>query len=187
MATDTEATTGASEARARLNADIARVARGDRAALRRVYAATSAKLFGICLRFSGDRDAAEDALQESYVKVWRRADRFDPARASAITWLCLIARGTAIDAARASGRVARGMDVMRDHAEVGGDVSPREREALDDCMELLDDGAREHIRSAFFDGYSYDELARHADVPLGTMKSRIRRGLLALRRCLEDA
>ena len=175
------------DAHRRLNADIARVAAGDRAALRRVYAATSGKLFGICLRFSGDRDGAEDALQETYVKVWRRADRFDPARASAMTWLCLIARGTAIDAARAVGRMRGGMDVVRDHADIVTEVPAGDREALTDCLDLLDEDARGYILSAFFDGYSYDELAKFAEVPLGTMKSRIRRGLMALRRCLEDA
>ncbi len=173
--------------RERLNADIARVAQGNRAALRRVYAATSNRLFGICLRFAGDRDTAEDALQETYVKLWRRADRFDATRASAITWLSLIARGTAIDAARASGRARHGMDVLRDAAEIAPDAPERDREALDDCLDTIDEGARGYILSAFFDGYSYDELARRAEVPLGTMKSRIRRGLMALRRCLEDA
>jgi RNA polymerase sigma factor (sigma-70 family) len=175
------------DTRGNLNADIARVAAGDRAALRRVYAATSARLFGICLRFAHDRDDAEDALQETYVKVWRRAERFDPARASAMTWLCLIARGTAIDAARASGRATRGMAALHDHADLTSSVPDGDRAALDECLNLLDENARHNIRSAFFDGYSYDELASRAEVPLGTMKSRIRRGLMALRRCLDDA
>lgn len=173
--------------RERLNADIARVAAGDRAALRRVYAATSAKLFGICLRFAADRDAAEDALQETYVKVWRRADRFDPARAGAMTWMSLIARGTAIDGARAAGRTQRTTEAVYEHAAIVETTSERDTQALDECLGTLDGGTRGVILSAFFDGYSYDELARRAEVPLGTMKSRIRRGLMALRRCLNDA
>ena len=175
------------DARERLNADIARVAAGDRAALRAVYAATSAKLFGICIRVTGDRENAEDALQETYVKLWRRADRFDPSRASAITWLCLIARGTAIDIARANGRADSGAEAIATHALTAAPLPEDERRELDDCLALLDDGQRAFILSAFFDGYSYDELARRAEMPLGTMKSRIRRGLLALRRCLDDA
>jgi len=175
------------EARERLNAAIARVAAGDRSALRAVYAATSAKLFGICVRITGDRENAEDALQETYVKLWRRADRFDPSRASAITWLCLIARGTAIDIARANGRADSGGEALAAHALTDATVSDDDRRELDDCLALLDDGQRSFILSAFFDGYSYDELARRADMPLGTMKSRIRRGLMALRRCLDDA
>lgn len=183
MATDTDA--GA--ARSRLNADIAQVAAGDKAALNRVYAATSAKLFGICLRFAGDRESAEDALQETYLKVWRRAGRFDEARASAITWLCLIARGTAIDARRVSGRTAAGLEAAADHAHVERSGVDVDRLAIDDCMGQLEERQRAFILQAFFDGYSYDELARRADMPLGTMKSRIRRGLMALRRCLDDA
>ena len=87
----------ASLRRERLIADLDRVARGDERALRDVYDATSAKLFGVCLRISGDRDAAEDILQQVYLKVWDRAGRFDAERASPITWLCTIARNTAID------------------------------------------------------------------------------------------
>lgn len=174
--------------RERLNADVARVAAGDRAALKRVYDATSAKLFGICLRLTGDRESAEDALQETYLKVWRRANRFDAGRASAITWMCLIARGTAIDARRVVGRAAAGFDAIVDRAATAAtQPSDPNHAALADCLETLPEQPRAFILSAFFDGYSYDELARRAGVPLGTMKSRIRRGLLALRRCLADA
>ncbi|URW74650.1 sigma-70 family RNA polymerase sigma factor [Sphingomonas donggukensis] len=183
MGTDTEA----SAARARLNADVVRVAAGDRAALQRVYDATSAKLFGICLRISGDREAAEDALQDTFLKVWRRANRFDAARASAITWLCLLARGTAIDARRVTMRTAAGMGAVAEHALVEGQAPEIDALALENCLSLLDDGQQQFIRSAYFDGYSYAELAQQAAMPLATMKSRIRRGLLALRRCLDDA
>src|SRR4051812_30376600 len=96
----------AAAARARLTDALARVADGDRAALREVYDLTAAKLFGVCLRISGDRESAEDILQDVYIKVWNRAGRFDAERASPVTWLCAIARNTAIDARRASGRAA---------------------------------------------------------------------------------
>ncbi len=174
--------------RARLNDEIARVAAGDRAALRRVYDATSGKLFAVCLRFSPDREAAEDALQETFVKLWRRAARFDPARASAITWLCLIARGTAIDGARAADRVGARASAFFEESRTAADPVTREAEhvALEDCLDTLDADPRRFILSAFFDGYSYDDLARQAAVPLGTMKSRIRRALQALKRCLDD-
>ncbi|HET9510258.1 MAG TPA: sigma-70 family RNA polymerase sigma factor [Sphingomonas sp.] len=176
------------EANARLNDEIARVAAGDRSALRRVYDATSAKLFAVCLRFSPDRETAEDALQETYVKLWRRAGRFDPARASAITWLSLIARGTAIDGARTAGRVGARISAVRDdmRSEPDAVTAAAGQEALADCLDTLDADPRRFILAAFFDGYSYDELARQAAVPLGTMKSRIRRALQALKRCLDD-
>jgi RNA polymerase sigma factor (sigma-70 family) len=167
-----------------LNAEIARVGTGDRAALRRVYDETSARLFGICLRLTGDRDAAEDALQETYLRVWRRADRFDPARASALTWLALVARGVAIDGRRAAGRAAAGR-AAAEALPTAPAPDAQELHTLNDCLDRLDDGQRGYIRSAFYGGYSYDELARTAEVPAGTMKSRIRRGLAALKRCLD--
>lgn len=175
--------------RARLNDEIARIAAGDRQALRRVYDATSARLFGICLRFSPDRESAEDALQETYVKLWRRAARFDATRASAITWLSLIARGTAIDGARSAARADARVAAVRAEGLAAADpvVAGAARQALQDCLDTLDPAPRGFILSAFFDGYGYDELARRAAVPLGTMKSRIRRALAALRRCLADA
>ncbi|SOB78588.1 RNA polymerase sigma-70 factor, ECF subfamily [Sphingomonas guangdongensis] len=173
-------------ARDDLNELIARVGQGDRAALRRVYDATSARLFGICLRLAGSRDAAEDALQETFLRVWRRADRFDPARASAMTWLALIARGVAIDGRRVDGRLAQGIAAAAALPEA--DTAATEIEelyALNECLARLDDAQGQFIRSAFYDGYSYDELARAAELPAGTMKSRIRRGLAALRKCLD--
>jgi RNA polymerase sigma factor (sigma-70 family) len=88
--------------RSQLAAALARVAAGDRAALRIVYQDTSAKLFGVCLRILNDRGEAEDVLQDVYVTVWRKAGSFDPARASPITWLVAIARNRAIDRLRSS-------------------------------------------------------------------------------------
>lgn len=90
------------EDRERLVGTLSRVARGEQEALRELYAATASKLFGVCLRISHDREAAEDILQDVYLKVWNKAGRFDAARASPITWLCAIARNTAIDWRRAN-------------------------------------------------------------------------------------
>jgi RNA polymerase sigma-70 factor (ECF subfamily) len=83
-----------------------RIAAGDRAALRQLYEATSAKLFGVCLRILSDREECEDVLQEVYVTVWRRADGYDAARAGVVTWLSTIARNRAIDRRRARGPLA---------------------------------------------------------------------------------
>lgn len=159
---------------------------GDRDALRRVYDFTSAKLFAVCLHIVGDHSAAEDALQNAYIKVWQRSASFDPARASAMTWLLLITRGVAIDALRASGRATRNSE--RQHAQTS--VAPAQadqRSAIEECLELLEDAPRTAVLEAFFGGYTYDELARREATPLGTMKSRIRRALYSLRMCLEDA
>ncbi len=91
-------------ARKQLVAALARVAGGDRTALRLLYRDTSAKLFGVCLRILRDNGEAEDVLQEVYITVWRNAAAFDPERASPITWLVAIARNRSIDRLRAGAK-----------------------------------------------------------------------------------
>ncbi len=177
-------------ARAELSAALADVGRGDRSALRLVYDRTSAKLFGICLRICGDREAAEDVLQDIYLKIWRRAGRFDPSRASPITWLATIARNTAIDWRRASNAPAMlGDDALAVVADdrVGADVMAEDAETrarIFTCIDTLEEKRATAIRAAFFDGLSYPQLADRMAVPLGTMKSWIRRGLIELKACL---
>jgi RNA polymerase sigma-70 factor (ECF subfamily) len=168
------------------------IAAGDRSALEIVYRRTSAKLFGICLRILGDRTEAEDALQEVYVSLWRRADSYDPTRSSPISWLATFARNRAIDRLRSSSRLRRAEDIA-EAAEVP-DGSPgafelvageQERQRLAGCIDLLEERQRSAIRSAFFDGFTYAELAARGGTPLGTMKSWVRRGLAQLKSCLE--
>jgi RNA polymerase sigma-70 factor (ECF subfamily) len=171
-------------ARMRLNDDLALAAAGDRVAFARIYADTSHKLFGIVLRLVHDKETAEDVLQEVYLKIWDRAGSFDPARASPITWMATIARNSAIDSQRRRDRRREdGEPADSADASVSGD--PDLRIGLARCMTLLEDHQRQFIRSAFFDGYSYAEMATHASVPLGTMKSWVRRGLERLRVCLD--
>jgi RNA polymerase sigma-70 factor (ECF subfamily) len=178
--------------RSQLAAALARVAAGDRAALRLVYQDTSAKLFGVLLRILNDRSEAEDVLQDVYVTVWRKAGSFDPARASPITWMVTIARNRAIDRLRAGGGSRRTEPI--ESADEVSDPAPaaeervgqaQEEQRLARCLEELEARHAAAIRAAFLDGATYDELARRMDVPLGTMKSWIRRGLLKLRACLE--
>ncbi|MFZ2997085.1 sigma-70 family RNA polymerase sigma factor [Sphingobium sp.] len=182
----------ADDARARLTQAMQGVARQDRSALSDVYAMTSAKLFGICLRICGDRQSAEDILQDVYVKVWRRAGQFDATRASPITWLATIARNSAIDWRRANGRMdmlpeSAAADVA-DEAIAADDriVGEQERGRIFECLKTLDVRTGAAIRAAFYDGLSYSELATRARVPLGTMKSWVRRGLLRLKDCIGD-
>ncbi|WP_407875962.1 sigma-70 family RNA polymerase sigma factor [Qipengyuania nanhaisediminis] len=180
------------EARENLRADMARLAAGDESALEAIYTATRVKLFGICYRILNDRKEAEDALQDVYVNLWQRAERYDPARASPISWLATFARNRAIDRLR-TGKV-RGGAVPVEEASPLADEAPLADALLVDaqqsaqihtCLGALDDRTRDNIRSAFFDGFTYAELAERAEVPLGTMKSWIRRGLMKLRACLE--
>ncbi|HZS64389.1 MAG TPA: sigma-70 family RNA polymerase sigma factor [Xanthobacteraceae bacterium] len=178
--------------RSQLAAALARVASGDRAALRLVYGMSSAKLFGVCLRILNDHGEAEDVLQDVYLTVWRRAASFDPAQASPITWLVAIARNRCIDRLRSGAFTRRAapidtaMDVV-DEAPSADDMiaAGDQYRRLQSCLDELEPRQAGAIRAAFLDGSTYEELARRADMPLGTMKSIIRRGLMKLRSCLQ--
>ena len=180
------------EAREALRAAMVRLGEGDSAALEEIYNATRAKLFGICLRILGDQKEAEDALQDVYVNLWQRADRYDPERASPISWLATFARNRAIDRLR-TGKVRGGAVPVEEAAPLPDEapladtllVDAEQSAQIHTCLGTLDDNVRSHIRSAFFEGRTYAQLAQAADVPLGTMKSWIRRGLMKLRACLE--
>ncbi len=163
----------------------------DRSAFRRVYRLTSAKLFGICIRICGDRQSAEDVLQDVYVTIWKRASAFEPGRASPISWLATIARNRAIDWRRAAGvRPAATIDEARDVADPAASavdmiMADQGDRMLHLCLDKLEDRQRTAIRTAFFDGLTYAELAERLAVPLGTIKSWVRRGLLRLKDCLD--
>jgi RNA polymerase sigma-70 factor (ECF subfamily) len=180
-------------ARQQLSAALARIAGGDRAALQMLYRDTSAKLFGVCLRILRDRGEAEDGLQDVYINVWRRAGTFDPGRASPITWLATVARNRSIDRLRSSGG-ARRLQPIDDAMEVR-DTAPgaldqvealEQNRRLNDCLGELEPRHAGAIRAAYLDGATYEEIAGRMDVPLGTMKSWIRRSLIKLRACLEQ-
>lgn len=180
-------------ARTRLTEMLVRTGDEDRAAFREVYRLTSAKLFGICLRICGERQAAEDVLHDVYLLVWRRAAGFEPGRASPISWLATIARNKAIDWRRAQGRqTAAPIAAAGDPADsrpLASDalLADEQMRRLHHCLDGLEDRQRDAIRTAFFDGVTYHELAERVAVPVGTMKSWIRRGLLSLRSCLDAA
>jgi RNA polymerase sigma factor (sigma-70 family) len=179
-------------ARKQLVAALARIAGGDRGALQLLYRDTSAKLFAVCVRILRDEGEAEDVLQDVYTRVWQRAGTFDPTRASPITWLVAIARNRSIDRLRSGVMAARTRTI--DEAADVSDKAPnalaqieslQEERRLMDCLGELEPRHAVAVRFAFLDGMTYDELARRMNVPLGTMKSWIRRSLLRLRECLE--
>ena len=172
---------------------LGRAGQGDRSAFRTVYEATSAKLLGVTLRILSDRQLAEDVLQDTYLTVWRKAGSFDPSRASPITWLVTIARNRAIDRLRSGAAIRRSTSI--DEAFDIADDGPSPAQSLEsgddvrrlnDCLSQLDDRTGGAIRTAFIEGVTYDTLATRENVPLGTMKSWIRRGLMRLRACLES-
>ncbi|RDK02707.1 RNA polymerase subunit sigma-24 [Paraburkholderia lacunae] len=181
------------EARRRdeLNRLLLRTGEGDQAAFATLYQRTSAKLFGICVKMLRDRSEAEDVLQDVYVTVWRRAAIFDPGMAGAVTWLATIARNRAIDRLRS--RREESLDESTEEDLVDEHPSPaaiaersQQSRRLEHCLERLPAEHGKIIREAFFTGATYAELAERLSVPLGTMKSWIRRSLIQLRACLEQ-
>ncbi|MCA1654331.1 MAG: sigma-70 family RNA polymerase sigma factor [Sphingomonadales bacterium] len=167
--------------------------REDRAAFRTLYRLTSAKLFGICLRICQDRSAAEDVLSDVYLLIWRRAGAFEPGRASPITWLATLARNRAIDWRRsAASRPVTPLDDAPDIADEEPSaidllLSAEQGQRLHLCLDALEERQGAAIRTAFFDGATYAELAERQSVPLGTLKSWVRRGLMRLKDCLDAA
>jgi len=182
----------ADAARQRLVEALVATGSEDRSAFRTLYRLTSAKLFGVCLRICGERQAAEDVLSEVYLTIWKRAGAYEPGRASPISWLATIARNRAIDWRRSAGRAPRaGVEdiatLADDRASAEDTMLIDERAAqLYECLDQLEERQRDAIRTAFFDGLTYAELAARDAVPLGTMKSWVRRGLFRLKNCLGD-
>lgn len=168
---------------------ISRCALKDRAAFRTLYERTSAKLFGVVLRILKDRSEAEEAIQEVYVKIWQRADRFIPGNTSPISWLVAVARNHALDILRTRRPVSDDIDVA---LEVPDDAPSPERAAeasqekarIDHCLGTLDPDRANAVRGAYLDGMSYEELAERYTVPLNTMRTWLRRSLIRLRECL---
>lgn len=170
-----------------------RIADGDRAAFEQLYHATAARLLGVCRRVLPDRSEAEDVLQDVYVAIWRKAPQFSPDKSSAMTWLAAIARHRAIDRLRATPALATRQAIELAELESDPEAAPSaraeadsERSQLDHCLGQLDARRRSLIRTAFFDGATYEDLAQRTGSPLGSIKSWIRRGLLQLRACLES-
>lgn len=168
---------------------IARCALRDRAAFRLLYERTSAKLFGVTLRILKDRSEAEEVIQEVYVKIWQRANRYVAGQTSPISWLVAVARNQAIDRLRARRPATDDIDVAMDIPD-GGPSPERaasdseERGQIEDCLGTLEPDRAEAVRGAYLDGYSYEELATRFAIPLNTMRTWLRRSLIKLKECL---
>lgn len=169
---------------------IVRVSMKDRAAFDALYIATSPKLFGVCLRILNDRGEAEEALQEVFVKIWTKADRFAVSDLSPISWLVAIARNHSIDVIRARRPATMDIDAAVDISDpkpgpedqvVAGDEGGRVRA----CLEELEKDRAAAVRGAYLNGDSYAELSKRFSVPLNTMRTWLRRSLMKLKECLE--
>ncbi|WP_246003873.1 sigma-70 family RNA polymerase sigma factor [Histidinibacterium lentulum] len=172
-----------------IEALIARLPLGDRAAFGRLYDLTGAKLHGVCLRVLKDGTAAEDAVQETYVKVWNAAGRFAPGAGSAMGWLVTIARNTAIDRLRARRRGEVGTEAAEALPAPGATpeaVAEARSEAarIVLCLDELDPGHRAAVVGVYLDGLSYADLAERRGMPLNTVRTWLRRSLQRLKECM---
>jgi len=169
---------------------LAAVADGDRAAFERFYAATRAKLYGVVLRILRRADLADEVMQEAYLKIWNSAGQFDPALASPITWMVTIARNRAIDLARKKRDVSveETPGVLERAAESVDPLAARERSEelrrLLDCLGRLDPDERRLMLLAYYNGLSREQLAAKLGRPVNTIKTWLRRSILAVRECL---
>jgi RNA polymerase sigma-70 factor (ECF subfamily) len=169
---------------------LAAVAKADRAAFERLYAATRAKLYGVVLRILRRHDLADEVMQETYFKIWNSAGQFDPALASPITWMVAIARNRAIDQVRKKTEVSIDEDpaVLEIAADTPDPLAKREMteelRRLLACMGRLDEERRRLVLFAYYDGWSREQLAAKFDKPVNTVKTWLRRALMEIRECL---
>lgn len=169
---------------------LAAVARGDRSAFDAVYQRVAAPVYGLARRVVRDPAQAEEVAQEVLVTVWRTAARFDPERGSAMAWVMTLAHRRAVDRVRAEQAASdREVRAFRDdpppYDEVTETVEHRmQAERVRRCLGALTDLQRDALRLSYYQGYTYREVAKLLSVPLGTIKSRMRDGLIRMRDCL---
>ena len=168
-------------------------ARHDRGAFRALYEASAPRLYGLALRILGRRELAEEVLQESFVAIWHHAADYESALSAPMTWMTTIVRNRAFDVLRRT-RSEGELDASEGHAlESLADLAatPADRmqmsseaQALADCMAALEDRHREVVGMAFFHDLSHSDVAEKLTLPLGTVKTWIRRSLARLHACL---
>ncbi|MEV6117218.1 sigma-70 family RNA polymerase sigma factor [Streptomyces sp. NPDC052109] len=167
------------------------VAGGDQRAFEELYALVSGPVFGLVRRVVRDPAQSEEVAQEVLLETWRSATRYDPGRGSALSWILTLAHRRAVDrvrSARAAGEREQrealragepAFDQVAEEVEAG-----MEREWVRRCLRRLTDLQRQSVTLAYYDGYTYREVAERLSLPLGTVKTRMRDGLTRLRECL---
>ncbi|SNS42519.1 sigma-70 family RNA polymerase sigma factor [Antarctobacter heliothermus] len=170
---------------------IARTALRDRTAFAALYDATSGKLLAVCHSVLKDRQEAEDTLQEVFLRVWNKADRYAVTGHSPMTWLITVARNIAIDRLRArqkaqTGKVGSETDVLPDTrpGPEAATIAASESRRIVACLRELPGDRANAVRGAYLEGKSYSDLAARFDVPLNTMRTWLRRSLQSLRECM---
>ncbi|MGW7819303.1 sigma-70 family RNA polymerase sigma factor [Streptomyces puniciscabiei] len=181
-------------ARARADELLVLVAGGDQRAFEELYALVSGPVYGLVRRVVRDPAQSEEVAQEVLLETWRSAARYDPGRGSALSWVLTLAHRRAVDrvrSARAAGEREQrealragepAFDQVAEEVEAG-----MEREWVRRCLRRLTDLQRQSVTLAYYDGYTYREVAERLSLPLGTVKTRMRDGLTRLRQCLGGA
>ena len=166
--------------------------RGDEKAFERLYQLTSPKLFSVCLKLMKTPHAAEDVLQDGFLKIWNNAASFNPERASAMTWMATVVRNRGLDVLRS--KCSRPQEVETEYEGIdfsSTEPSPSNLAAVSmsaqrvqSCLEELQEKQRKSILMAYYYGHTHEEIAAHLGAPLGTVKAWVRRGVERLRKCL---
>ncbi len=173
------------------NADLVKLAaNGDEAAFGILYSRLAPCLYGMAFRMMNDAKEAEDVLQEGFTYIWRKANNYDPARSSAYAWAVMIVRNKAIDRLRARQRGDRlrekvtsetGFFAERDDSSAQVPISRERNAEVREALQKIAPEQRQAVELAFFSGLTHEQIAEQLGAPLGTIKARIRRGLLRLR------
>jgi RNA polymerase sigma-70 factor (ECF subfamily) len=173
-----------------------RIGQGDRQSFAQLYDRFSSVVFSAAYRIVNNQQAAEDVLQEVFLQVWEKAALYDPARGKPLTWAVTLTRNKAIDRLRATQRRGRLRDSLE--RDAGGSEPFDGRNSFDavdlkekgklvnEALHKLPDEQREALELAFFSGLTQSEIAEHLKEPLGTIKARIRRGMLRLKSLLDS-
>jgi len=173
---------------------IGQVVRQDETAFAALYEATAGRVYGLALRITRNAELAEEVTEDAFWQVWRQAPRFDPTRGTALSWILTMARSRALDALRARDPAIATED-MTSVMDAKGMSDPSPEDLLDavqdghrlhEALEKLEAQPRQLIALAFFRGLTHEEIASHTGIPLGTVKSHIRRGLNTLRTLLGE-
>ena len=169
---------------------LAQVARGDHAAFEAVYDQHAGPVYGLDRKVLRDPAQSEEVAQEVMLEIWRTASRFDPGRGGAVSWVMMIAHRRAVDRVRSETAAAEREHKVAPGPVSGDDVSELVETALDRqrvrrCMGALTALQAEAIKLAYYGGYSYPQVSELLGVALGTVKTRIRDGLIRMRDCME--
>ncbi len=175
---------------------LARIAIGDRGALSDFYDQVGRPLFALCMKILGNAEEAEEAVQDTFLMIWKHAGNYDSKISRPFSWSIVIARRICWNRLRSRNRHQRKIDALKEeaepvvnpHEETSPEVSLEKQDMAKqamDSMSILKDSARHCLELAFFKGMTHEEIARETRLPIGTVKTWIRRGLLKLRNQME--